>query len=308
VSGGQAASTRSSRGSATRKRVVELLTSALTRVARRGPIVVPEYDLHPKARYGWDGQAPLGSLSKQLDAWTDEHLDDIVDVLSSLCDWAGSVPRTSAVGPCWENDYWGSIDALWQVAALRDRTPARYVEVGSGFSTLFARRAIDDFGLRTRITSIDPSPRREIDEVCDEVIRDSFELTSLSVFDDLTSGDVVLIDGSHVVSMNSDATVFFLEVLPSLPPGVLVGIDDIYLPWDYHPSWVSRGYGEQYLLAAYLLGGAGGDAIDLPGWVVARALAEDKRLSDLWPIIENRFGRLASSFWLERMPAASGPV
>ena len=222
------------------------------------------------ARYGWDDRSPLASLAGSLDAWTDDHVDDVAATLGGLVEWARTVPRTSSDGACWENDYWGSLDAVWQVAALRDRDPRRYVEVGSGSSTLFARRAIDDFGLRTRITSIDPSPRREVDDACDEVVRQSLELTDLSVFEGLSSGDVVLVDGSHVVSMNSDAVVFFLEVLPALPAGVLVGIDDVYLPWDYHPTWVRRGYGEQYLLAAYLLGGGGDDTISFPGWVVAR--------------------------------------
>jgi hypothetical protein len=34
--------------------------------------------------------------------------------------------------------------------------------------------------------------------------------------------------------------------------------------------------------------------------VVARALADDMRLADLWSAVENRFGRLGSSFWFER--------
>ena len=159
--------------------------------------------------------------------------------------------------------------------------------------------AIDSFGLQTRITSIDPSPRQEVDRVCDEIIRRPLEQTDLSLFAELQAGDMVLIDGSHVVAMNSDTVVFFLEVLPALSPGVLVGIDDVYLPWDYHPTWVNRWYGEQYLLAAYLLGGAGGDTITFPGWVVARALVDEPRLETLWRSVENRFGRLASSFWFE---------
>jgi hypothetical protein len=295
-----------SRESSLRTRTIKMLAWTLARVARRGPIVVPEYDLHSAARYGWDERPTLASISRELADWTDEQLDKVVEVLLSLSEWAGTVPRELPNGLCWENDYWSGIDALWQVAALRDRNPKRYVEVGSGYSTRFARRAIDDFGLRTRITSIDPMPRREIDELCDEVIRQPMQQTDLAAFQGLHPGDIILLDSSHVVSMNSDSVAFFLEVLPTLPPGVLVGIDDVYLPWDYHPSWTTRGYGEQYLLAAYLLGGAGGYAIDLPGWVAARALAEDERLSELWRVVENRFGRLASSFWLERAPSASG--
>jgi hypothetical protein len=279
--------------------VVDALARVVGRLAGGGSVIVSEYTLHPRARYGWEGQPPLSSLAALFDQWSADHLNETADRLAELEGWARSIPRHSERGPCWENDYWGSVDALWQVSALKERNPARYLEVGSGFSTLFARRAIEDFGLHTRITSIDPSPRREVDEACDDVVRQPLELTDLSAFAGLAQGDVVLVDGSHVVAMNSDAVVFLLEVLPSLPSGVLVGIDDVYLPWDYHPTWTSRGYGEQYVVAAYLLGGAAGAALRFPGWVAARSLADDRRMSNLWPVVHNRFGRLGSSLWLE---------
>ena len=81
------------------------------------------------------------------------------------------------------------------------------------------------------------------------------------MFDELTAGDVVFMDGSHRVFENSDATVFFLDVLPSLPSGVLVGIHDILLPDDYLPMWTGYHWSEQYLMAAHLL--AEGEKIQL---------------------------------------------
>jgi hypothetical protein len=100
--------------------------------------------------------------------------------------------------------------------------------------------------------------------------------------------------------MNCDATVFFLEVLPRLPTGVLVGVDDVFLPWDYPPTWIRRIYGEQYLLASYLLGGASGFAVRFPGWWLVECSPLAKRFDPLWAVVENRFGRHAGSFWLER--------
>ena len=74
-------------------------------------------------------------------------------------------------------DYVGSLNIqLW--AALRamgqslpflgnryrwQATVRQMLEIGSGNSTKFARRAIRDHRLCTRITSIDPHPRAEID-------------------------------------------------------------------------------------------------------------------------------------------------
>ncbi len=107
-------------------------------------------------------------------------------------------------------------------------------------------------------------------------------------------------DGSHVALMNSDATVFLLELLPRLDRGVLVGIDDVFLPWDYPPTWTRRLYGEQYLLAAFLLGGAAGYTVRFPGWWIVECSELAAHFRALWPVVENRFGRHATSFWLER--------
>ena len=41
-----------------------------------------------------------------------------------------------------------------------------------------------------------------------------------------------------------------------------------FLPRDYSAGWFSRFYNEQYLLMAYLLGGAGGDEIIMPAHFV----------------------------------------
>src|SRR3546814_4142098 len=100
---------------------------------------------------------------------------------------------------------------------LAQRQPERYVEVGSGHSTAFTRRAIDDNGLATHVTSIDPAPRADIDELCDDVRRCGLEAVGADPFAELASGDVVLIDGSHNCFMGNDVAVTFLEVLPAIP-------------------------------------------------------------------------------------------
>lgn len=277
-----------------------LLRRALERTRRSAPALVPEYPLALRARWGWD-RPVLEPVSELLAAGTDDY-ERMVDDVCEMLDWAGTIPRTpSRPGePAWDNDYWGGIDALAGCAALKRGNPATYLEVGSGFSTRFARRAINDFGLRTRIVSIDPDPRDHVDDLCDEVIRRRLDEVDTGVFTGLEPGDVLLLDGSHVALMNCDATVFLLEVLPRLPAGVLVGMDDIFLPWDYPPTWAGRIYGEQYLLAAYLLGGASGVTVRFPGWWLVECSSLAARFDALWPVVENRFGRHAGSFWLER--------
>ena len=47
-----------------RAAVLPVLTRIAARVAGSGPVIVPEYDLHPQARYGWEGNAPLPALAR----------------------------------------------------------------------------------------------------------------------------------------------------------------------------------------------------------------------------------------------------
>jgi hypothetical protein len=56
--------------------------------------------------------------------------------------------------------------------------------------------------------------------------------------------------------MNSDCTALFLDVIPRLHPEVIVHVHDIFFPYDYPQAWGELHYSEQYVLAAYLLGGA----------------------------------------------------
>ena len=173
--------------------------------------------------------------------------------------------------------------------------PATYLEVSSGYSTTFAARAKADGGLATRIVSIDPEPRAEIDQLCDEVVRERVEATDLSRFDALQPGDVVFFDGSHRVFMDNDVSAFFIDVLPRLHPEVLVGVHDIYLPDDYFPHQGALYWTEQYLLAVALL--AGGAEPVLPCHHVCVKLADELR--EAWEGAGlagiNAYG---SAFWL----------
>ena len=150
------------------------------------------------------------------------------------------------------NGFLPVVDGLSLVWASQN-TSNKYIEIGSGNSTLYFKFGLHYFGNSAIITSIDPNPRKEVDAICDEVIRRPVEDLDLSIFDTLEPGDTVFIDNSHRSFMNSDVTVVMLDILPRLSAGVLIGIHDIFLPFDYFETWSERGYNEQYLLACYLL-------------------------------------------------------
>jgi predicted O-methyltransferase YrrM len=148
------------------------------------------------------------------------------------------------------NNWFPPFDGASLYGLIAERSPRRYIEIGSGMSTRFARQAINDLNLQTRITSIDPHPRADIDRLCDEVVRSRMEEVSREFWEGIGPEDLIFVDNSHRSFPNPDVTVFFSEVMPAFRPGTTWGMHDIFLPWDYPDEWRHRFYNEQYLLLA----------------------------------------------------------
>jgi hypothetical protein len=207
--------------------------------------------------------------------------------------------ETDPTQPGWNNHFLPGLDIMALYTIIAETKPKRYVEVGSGNSTQVAHKAIQDHDLDTRIISIDPFPRAAIDRLADEVIRQPFESIDAGWLSALEAGDILFIDNSHRILPNSDATVFFLETLPALKPGVLVHIHDVYLPFDYPQFMCDRFYTEQYGLAINLLANAKRYQTIFPAYYIS----EDKSLrgiiSDLWehPNLQE-VEQHGGSFWL----------
>jgi Methyltransferase domain len=260
------------------RRSLGLLDAGAARLGRS--LLVLEYPLSAELAPRWGhGRPPHAELTALIEQGRGHYAAHLAAMGSALGEMRASMTEAEARPgePYWENLWLSGMDAASLSYFLTRTNPVRYVEIGSGMSTRWAREAIRTHGLRTRIISIDPMPRSEISGLCDVQLRQPLEQTDLRVFAELEAGDVVFMDGSHRVFQNSDATVFVLDVLPQLAPGVLVGIHDITLPHDYPPAWRTRFYSEQYLLAAYLLGGAGVQ-IELPCYFAET----DPHLGDRW--------------------------
>jgi hypothetical protein len=264
-------------------------------------VAIPlDYPVTPRPRFG-HGLPTHEGLHRILDEGRDRYRAHLQAVLAHR-DRLLAIGMTEPAGseePHWRNGFLPGLDAAALYTFVADGNPSTYLEVGSGTSTKFTRRAIRDHSLRTRIVSIDPQPRAEIDAICDEVVRAPLEDVDLSVFDQLDAGDILFVDNSHRVLPNSDATVVFLEVLPRLRSGVLVQIHDIFLPDDY-PDWATeRFYSEQYVLAAFLLGGGQPFITELPAWFVATDPELQAMLNPLWeePSMDG-VQRHGGSYWL----------
>jgi hypothetical protein len=232
--------------------------------------IKPQHASAPHPRWG-DGKPPHSELRAAIErnrSVYDQSLNEIGAQRAALGKVAFKQNRSAPFEPFWENPWFSTLDAAALVAFLLSRKPRRYVEIGSGHSTMFARFAIKAGNLATTITSIDPKPRAEVDALCDRVLRRPLENCEQKIFDEIEAGDILFFDGSHRVLMNSDVVVFFLEILPRLKPGILVHVHDIFLPDDYPKAWSRRFYTEQYLLAAMLLCGSPPFRIVLPNYFV----------------------------------------
>lgn len=243
------------------------------------PIDYPPRQRGP--RYG-HGQPPHAGLLDLLGDGEERYARNLEAIAEHGAGLATVPMGPEPNGLVWLNAWFPPLDIAALYGFIRDRKPDRYVEVGSGVSTLCARRAITDGDLSTRVISIDPEPRAEVDAVCDDVVRRPLETIGPEVFDQVEPGDMVFMDGSHRVLANSDTVAFFLDVLPRLPDGVLVGVHDILLPDDYLPEWADFHWSEQYLVAAYLLARGTQVQVELPCWYVHAHSELNAILDPVW--------------------------
>jgi hypothetical protein len=281
-------------------RLVEVLTKTAHAVSPE-TVALLNYPIHQRRR--WDEDHPHPQLYDLLDRHRAAYRS-LLQTFLPLSDHFARIPARTAPGcasptPCWINGWMPALDGVALYGLIAAHQPRTYLEVGSGNSTKFARQAIADHRLDTRIVSIDPCPRADINSICDEVVRQPVEEVPLETFDRLEANDILYIDNSHRVFMNSDATMIFLDVLPRLKPGVLVEIHDVTLPYDYPHHWVDRYYSEQYLLAAYLL--AKGDRFDivLPNMFISHDAELKSIMAPLWAKEEMKGVQThGCSFWL----------
>ncbi len=265
------------------------------------PFTLVDYKYRSIVRYG-EGRPAHPELTALMEGGRDRYAALIDEIGETIADY-DDIPVFGTYEmrqPLWLNGWFPPLDGMVLTQMLKRGNPARFIEIGSGISTKFAKRAVETYGLRTHMTSIDPQPRNQIDEMVDVVIRSPLEDCDLSIFDALEAGDILFLDSSHRSFQGSDVTVFFMEILPRVKPGVIVHVHDIYLPYDYISGHLSRLWNEQYLLATALLFGPDRFEILFPCWFAhqdpalrehANARLRPGKMADL-----NLYG---ASFWMK---------
>jgi hypothetical protein len=159
------------------------------------------------------------------------------------------------------NGFFERVDAEVAYSFIRHRRPRRVIEIGSGHSTRVlagAMRRNASEGAAGDFTAIEPKPRAFLKDGLPgltELIEARVQDVPLEVFRQLEAGDVLFIDSSHVVAMDSDVLYECLRILPALARGVRIHFHDIFAPLDYPEKFVKRNlcfWGEQYMLEAFL--------------------------------------------------------
>ncbi len=260
-------------------------------------LVTPPYMFR---RYG-----PLVRLLQQRKQTILEHValiakyrDDIMRIVE-----VQTTLDEDSLEPRFDKGQYQHWDACALYSLVRHYKPKRIIEVGSGASTKFMRRAIRDEGLSTQITSVDPAPREGIDEICDEVIRGNFE----DVFEqlpELSPGDFFFYDGSHFILPHSDLIVSALELIPTFPSGVFIHFHDTFIPDDVPADafWREQFIYVTYMVAAMALYGTAQLDLLLANWAlfVVPELSEEAAKIVHFDQEATGIGQGGGSFWFRK--------
>lgn len=196
-------------------------------------------------------------------------------------------------------------DALALLTFMVEFRPVRLIEVGSGYSSCAAIDVSEQYlNRKVRFTFIDPHPELALQlagaesEYADCFVRAKLQDVPTERFAELEPNDILFLDSSHVSKTGSDVVDYLFRIIPSLKPGVLIHIHDIFFPFEYPRAWVeaeNRSWSEAYILRAYLHGNSSLRVLYFSDWFYKcrRSLVE----AQIPDCIAHRGG----SLWMEKL-------
>ena len=264
---------------------LEELRARSGRVFDRDPLDVPGVDLAVEAQW---------------------KLLDELEPLAAGVTWPRTQAEAAAAGARYwaDNPAYGDGDSLFLRAMLRHLRPKRLLELGSGYSSACTLDTRDEFlAGELEVTFLDPYP-----ELLESLLRpeDHDEVTILPVgvedldhdlIGSLQAGDVLFIDSTHVAKPGSDVNRNIFEILPSVNPGVIIHLHDIFPAFEYPELWVEegRGWTELYVLRAFLQYNSAFEILLWPG--VLRAV-DPEQVTRRFPAMARNAG---GAMWLRRV-------
>lgn len=115
---------------------------------------------------------------------------------------------------------------------------------------------INEFGIAVQHICIEPFEQPWLESMQGiTVLRDRVEELDWDWSTELSAGDLLFVDSSHIIRPQGDVLIEYLQIFPKLSSGVYVHVHDIFTPKDYLESWIIddvRFWNEQYLLEALL--------------------------------------------------------
>lgn len=237
--------------------------------------VFPVRNHYYEPQFVFTGDVSRFSRDRQLPGidWQGERQAAFLQSLSFASELAGLSRQPLPAGEYYlSNGNFEAGDAEFLYQFVRHFKPGKIIEIGSGYSTLMAAKALKK--------NREDEPLRQFEHICVEpfempwleqqgvkVIRKMVEDVGIDLFRTLEAGDMLFIDSSHMIRPEGDVLFEYLELLPQLKPGVLVHVHDIFSPRNYPKTWLVdevRLWNEQYLLEAYLS--------DNPQWEIVAGL------------------------------------
>jgi len=210
--------------------------------------------------------------------------------------------KTDRISFYYNNGNYESGDAEYLYNIIRHFKPGNIIEIGSGSSTLLARKAIqqnqeEDIKYQCRHICIEPFEQPWLESIGVEILREKVETLDKSLFESLEANDILFIDSSHIIRPQGDVLFEYLEILPVLNSGVLIHVHDIFTPKDYPNEWIYNHlfWNEQYLLEAFLMFN---NQFKIIGALNYLTHSYYKELSDKCPVFSTQKGREPGAFWM----------
>ena len=161
----------------------------------------------------------------------------------------------------YKNPMFSFADAFTLFAFLNEFSPNKYIEVGSGYSSslvLDSRKKKKWNNLQ--LTFIEPYPARlnsllkPGDKQFCTIIEEPIQTVSSEHYKSLERNDILFVDSSHVLRIDSDLTYILFTILPKLNSGVLIHFHDIFWPLEYPEAILNDGrlWNESYFLRAFM--------------------------------------------------------
>jgi hypothetical protein len=213
-----------------------------------------------KERKIWDRVSELKGINFRVKEQLD-YLKKLGESYGHECLWPqNKTPHPFEYYTHNGNFSYGCAAALHTI--IRMNKPKHIVEVGSGHSSwvisaALQKNKLDDSAYECQYLVIDPYPSIEGLPGLSQLIKSRVELVSESVFSILEENDILFIDSGHTVRIGGDVNFLYLDIIPSLKPGVYIHAHDINLPYEYPEVYYTNPvfrvfWTEAYLLQAFL--------------------------------------------------------